>query len=177
MKIAVIGIGNVLMGDDSLGPHVIAVLEARYRFPPEVHVFETGTAGADLSGHLAHYDRVVLIDAVDGPGEPGTAFRYDKKELLDVGSAATTPHEPSVKEALWNLELTDEGIEEVSLIGVKPLLVDAGVGLSPVVAAALPKVLDAVIDTLSGYGYPPEKKDPADEPNLWWLRRNEGPTT
>ncbi len=175
MKIAIIGIGNVLMGDDSLGPHAIALLEARYSFSAEVSVFETGTAGADLSGHLARYDKVVIIDAVDGPGEPGHVLSYDKKDLLAAGSAATTPHEPSIKEALWNLELTDEGIEDVVLIGVKPSRVDAGVGLSDVVRSALPKLVDAVVETLAGWGCPPEAKSQQDEPNLWWLGCDKDP--
>ncbi len=37
-RIGVLGIGNVLMGDDAFGPYVVKVLEARYELPADVEV-------------------------------------------------------------------------------------------------------------------------------------------
>ena len=45
-KIAVIGIGNVLAGDDAVGPHVVRVLEAHYELPDGVQVIDAGTPGS-----------------------------------------------------------------------------------------------------------------------------------
>ena len=40
-RIGVLGLGNVLMGDDALGPYVIGLLSARYRFEEGVSAFRS----------------------------------------------------------------------------------------------------------------------------------------
>ena len=57
---AVLGLGNVLMKDDALGPYVIRRLLASWRFPPDVAVEDLGTPGRDLQPYLA--DREALSD-------------------------------------------------------------------------------------------------------------------
>jgi len=44
--IAVVGLGNVLMGDDAFGPYVVQVLLAGYEFPPEVEWSTSGRRGS-----------------------------------------------------------------------------------------------------------------------------------
>ena len=56
LNIAVIGMGNVLMGDDGFGPYVIEVLKSRYEFQPSTHVMDVGTPGLDLSPYLGNVD-------------------------------------------------------------------------------------------------------------------------
>jgi hydrogenase maturation protease len=44
-RIGVLGVGNVLMGDDGIGPFVLKILESRYEFPPNVVLHDLGTPG------------------------------------------------------------------------------------------------------------------------------------
>jgi len=81
-SVGVFGLGNVLMGDDALGPTVIAHLVAGFDFPPEVHVEDLGTPGLDLHPHLAGLDALILIDVVKAEGEPGELRLYGKEEIL-----------------------------------------------------------------------------------------------
>ncbi len=48
-RIAVIGLGNVLMGDDAFGPYVAHLLDGWYEWPDDVQVVEVGTQGLDLT--------------------------------------------------------------------------------------------------------------------------------
>ncbi len=43
LRIGVLGVGNILMGDDGIGPFVVRILEARYEFPPNVVLHDLGT--------------------------------------------------------------------------------------------------------------------------------------
>jgi hypothetical protein len=52
-RIGVIGLGNVLMGDGAVGPHVVKTLEAYFVFPHEVALIDAGTPGLDLTAHVA----------------------------------------------------------------------------------------------------------------------------
>jgi hydrogenase maturation protease len=94
-RIGVIGIGNVLMGDDAFGPHVIRVLQAGYAFAPGVDVQDMGTPGLDLTAYLAGLDALVLVDTVKSAGAPescgGTRAPRSCGTRRSRGSAPTTP--------------------------------------------------------------------------------------
>ena len=74
-RIAVIGIGNVLTGDDAVGPHVVRVFEARYAVPADVQVMDAGTPGYDLTAFIAGLEALVLVDSVKAKAAPGDAPR------------------------------------------------------------------------------------------------------
>ena len=70
--VRVLGLGNVLMGDDALGPWVIHFLVETYAFPPEVEVVDVGTPGLDLVPYVAGPCGIILVDTVH-PKEPRPA--------------------------------------------------------------------------------------------------------
>jgi hydrogenase maturation protease len=80
------GIGNVLTGDDALGPYVIKLLEASYEFPEEVTVVDAGTPGMDLIMFLENRECALIVDAVRAKGTPGEVRRYDKSGSSRRGS-------------------------------------------------------------------------------------------
>src|SRR6266542_4976997 len=135
-RIGVLGIGNVLMGDDALGPYVVKVLEARYELPADVEVLELGTPGADLSLHLDGLDAAIVVDTVKLRGEPGELRLLDKAQLLSKKPIlAASPHEPGLREALFTLQFRGGAPADVRLVGVIPAQVEMEVGLSPPVRA------------------------------------------
>ncbi|HNX50942.1 MAG TPA: hydrogenase maturation protease, partial [Thermoanaerobaculaceae bacterium] len=79
--IAVVGLGNVLMGDDALGPTVIRILEAGFDFAPAVTVLDLGTPGLDLTPYLSGRDSVIIVDTVNATGQPGEVRTYQREEL------------------------------------------------------------------------------------------------
>ena len=64
MSAAVYGIGNILMGDDGIGPAVARFLADRWTFDDDVVIEDLGTPSLDLPGYLIGHDLVVLVDAV-----------------------------------------------------------------------------------------------------------------
>ena len=168
-RIAVIGIGNVLTGDDAVGPHVVKVLEARFALPPDVQVMDAGTPGYDLTSFMADVDAVILIDAVKAKGGPGEVLVYDKEALLKKAPIlAMSPHEPGVREALLNAEFMGVAPKVVRLVGVIPASVATGIGLSPEVRAAVPAAVAKVLKELETLGVRAVERTPPVEPDLWW---------
>jgi hydrogenase maturation protease len=168
-RVAVIGIGNVLTGDDAVGPHVVKVLEARYVLPPEVHVLDAGTPGYDLTSFLADAEAVVLVDAVKAKGGPGEILVYDKGGLLKKAPPlAMSPHEPGVREALMNAEFMGVAPKVVRLVGVIPGSVATGIGLSEAVRAAVPLAVARVVRELEALGVRAVERTPPGTPDLWW---------
>jgi hydrogenase maturation protease len=169
-RIAVIGIGNVLTGDDGVGPYVARVLDAGWELP-DVEVIDAGTPGLDLTTLIAGREAAVLVDAVTARGAPGELRRYDKATLLSRPPAmALSPHEPGVREALMNAEFMGTSPLTVTLVGVIPETVALGCRLSPAVQAAVPGAVEAVLEALRGLGVAPAPRSPPLDPDLWWAR-------
>jgi hydrogenase maturation protease len=170
-RIGVLGIGNVLMGDDAFGPYVVKLLEAAYEVPPAVELLELGTPGADLSLHLEDLDAAVVVDTVKVSGAPGELRLIEKGALLAREPVLpASPHEPGLREALFTLEFRGGAPVEVRLVGVIPERVEMDVGLSAPVRAALPAALDMVLRQLAGLGAPPTPRLTPREPDVWWER-------
>jgi hydrogenase maturation protease len=171
-RIAILGIGNVLMGDDAVGPHLVKLLEAGYEFPPDVAVIEGGTPGLDLTVFLDGLESLLVVDSVHAKAPPGEVRVYDKAALLEKSPVlAMSPHEPGLREALLTMEFTGGGPREVRLVGVVPEQVTTGVALSAAVRGALPRLLEAVLAQLRELGGDARRKARPDDPDLWWERR------
>jgi hydrogenase maturation protease len=170
-RFAVIGIGNVLTGDDAVGPYVVKVLEARYALPEDVLVMDAGTPGYDLTAFIAGLEAVILIDAVKARGPAGELKVYDKAQLLAKAPVlAMSPHEPGVREALLNAEFQGVAPPIVKLVGVVPFDLRLRTALSPVVEAAVPGAVEAVVKELAALGVRAEPRAEPRPPDLWWQK-------
>ena len=56
------GIGNVLLGDDGVGPYIAQLVASRYEFDEAVEVVDLGTPALDLIDRISGKDVVVLIE-------------------------------------------------------------------------------------------------------------------
>jgi len=75
MRILIAGVGNVLRGDDGFGVEVARLLARRSTLPEGVNIFEAGIAGVPLVQELMDgYDALILADAVERGGTPGTIY-------------------------------------------------------------------------------------------------------
>ncbi len=175
IRVGVFGIGNVLMGDDALGPHVVKLLEAGYELPGDVEVRELGTPGVALALDLEGLDAAVVVDTVKLAGSPGEIRLLDKERLLGRSPMLpTSPHEPGLREALFALQFRGGGPREVRLVGVIPEVVEMKIGLSPPVRAALPAALAEVVRQLAELGVPAMLRERPGEPDIWWEAVEDG---
>ncbi|MGZ6123566.1 MAG: hydrogenase maturation protease [Myxococcales bacterium] len=165
------GVGNVLMHDDALGPYVLESLKARYDLPPEVTVFDAGTPGLDLTLFLVEFDALIAVDALKGQGAPGEVKTYTRAQLLEGALPITmSPHEPTLREALMRMALVGRGPSEVLLVGAIPEVVKTGTGLSPRVLAAVPEIEQHVLRELVRLGARVAPRMSRQQPDLWWER-------
>ena len=170
-NVAVVGLGNVLMGDDALGPTVIKVLDAEYEFPEGVSVQDLGTPGLDLTPYLAGIDALIVVDTVHAAGAPGAVRLYRRDEILKhPPQARLSPHDPGLKEALLTVEFSGSGPREVLLVGVIPVETRTGVGLSTAVRAAVPAAVAEVVKDLTRLGVAPRPRPTPADPAVWWER-------
>jgi len=76
----VIGCGNLLRGDDAVGPVLVRRLLDR-GLPPGVEVADGGTSGMDVAFRMRGAGRVVLVDATTSGGEAGSIYRLRGEDV------------------------------------------------------------------------------------------------
>ncbi|MBO9343536.1 MAG: hydrogenase maturation protease [Roseiflexus sp.] len=80
MDTLIIGCGNLLRGDDGVGPILIRRLW-EIGLPEGVRVADGGTAGMDVAFQMRGADRVIIVDACRTGAAPGTLYRVPGEQL------------------------------------------------------------------------------------------------
>jgi len=147
----ILGVGNLLLRDEGVGVHVISALRDR-ELPDDVELWDGGTASFDLLDTLAGRRQVIIIDAVRTGSEPGTIFRFTPEDISARREQVTSLHQVGLLEALTVAEhLLDSAPQEVIILGIEPKEIDWGLELSPEVEAAVPKVIELVMEELDPF--------------------------
>jgi hydrogenase maturation protease len=171
----VLGLGNILMGDDGFGPAVVHAFEAEYVVPRDVDVVDLGTPGLDLLPWLADVDRVILVDTVKSDRPPGTVLVYGKADIMrHAPMQRIGPHDPGVKDALFALEFAGRAPREVVLVGVVPMTTAMGLELSPPVHAAVRYAVELVVRALLQRGSTIRRREHTEVSPPCWSRSHFG---
>jgi len=158
MKIAIFGIGNVLLTDEGVGVHVLNELKRRYDFPDHVTLIDGGTMGLDLLPFFEGHDKVLFIDAVHFHMEPGAIHYIKGDEIPLLLSSKLSVHQIGLPDMLFSSSFMDRTPEEVCLIGIEPESMDTGYGLTPRVQSKVEELIKMVLLHLKDWGVEGKKK-------------------
>ena len=152
----VIGVGNLLMGDEGLG--VLAARALRERAPAGVRVIEAGGVGIHLLGEIEDASRLLLLDCIDADRPPGEVLRLSGPELPPPSATPLSPHELGLPDLLTLATLHGKPPEEVVVLGIQPARIEPGAELSLEVASALPRLVREARDLLSRWDAGPSAR-------------------
>ena len=143
-RISVVGVGNLLMRDDGIGVHMVRYLEEQ-GVPEGVELIDGGTHSYDLLDIFAEADIIIVIDAIQAGGEPGTIYRapLDELDLQPSGDSATSLHDLNFIEAVHMLRLMGHDPQFI-VFGVQPKEMCLNLELSPEVAAKVPRLAELI---------------------------------
>ena len=143
-RIAVLGIGNLLLQDEGVGVHSVQRL-AHCISDDNVAIIDGGTF-PDISLLIGeNIDKLIIIDAVKGGGKPGTIYRFNLDEVdLDLAPSISL-HEISVLNNLKMMALSRRQPKSIVVLGIEPKLIDFGLDLSQEVAEKLPEITKLVL--------------------------------
>lgn len=146
----VAGIGNEDRGDDAIGAQVVRTLMARWggahRSGADVRALR-GDALALLDAFVG-YERVVLIDATEPAGAPGTVRCLRSAYGLRAATAPST-HGLGVAEALALGEALGSLPQRILIVGVEAESFEHGAVASAAVRAGVEAAADAVETVLA----------------------------
>lgn len=168
--VLIAGVGNVLLGDDAIGPYVIRLLESQYSFAEEVEVCDLGTPSLDLTHRIIGLRTLILVDAVASDDPPGTIVLCRKEDIIREGPGQRVdPHSPALAECLLAAEMLGAAPEDVLLVGVVGGSYEAGKPLSEPVRQSAELAIKAILAELSAIGLESTKQKSAIEPSTWWV--------
>jgi hydrogenase maturation protease len=148
----VIGIGNEYRRDDGIGPALVAALEAHR--PPGVRLIVSDGEPARLIEDWAGAPLAVVVDAVlCEPPTPGAIHRTVLPDhAAGVRSRPAGTHSLGIPDALRLAQALDRMPDRLVVFAVEATDVAFGTDLSAPVAAALPRLVDAVLSELGSPG-------------------------
>lgn len=148
-------VGNIFKSDDGFGVEVAADL-ARRRLPDDVRVVDFGIRSVHLVYELlSGYDVLVLVDTVaqqEGPPgslyliEPTVTPRAQDADLLP--EVLLDPHDLAPGGVMALVPTLGGHVERILVVGVQPLTLEDGIGLSDPVCTAVGPAAEMVVDTV-----------------------------
>ncbi|MDI3317806.1 MAG: hydrogenase maturation protease [Bacillota bacterium] len=155
-EVLVLGLGNVLLGDEGLGVYLVDHMRRAYDFPEGLQLVDGGTLGWDLLDLVARHRAVVIADAIEADARPGTLYRFAPQDLHQVARRAiSSAHDVQILDVLAGLVLLGE-LPETVVIAMQPGEIrEMKLGLSPAVESRLPAMEQAVLDELEKLGIRP----------------------
>ncbi len=147
-KILVLGIGNLLMGDEGIGIHVIREFELKHQFKNLVDVVDGGTGGFHLLSYLQEYENVIIVDAAIGDRVSGSIEIIKPKYSSDFPRTLTA-HDIGLKDLIDSAAILGQLPEIILIIIYIDKFQSLNLELSDDVKAAIPKVVEILNQIIS----------------------------
>jgi hydrogenase maturation protease len=150
MKTLILGLGNPLLRDDSVGLRVVRLLKEKLTSGPEIEIDEDYWGGLRLMERMVGYDRAIIVDAICTDASPGTIHILSPEDIPTQRSASA--HDVNLPTALElgrqaGAHLPD--VQDILLMGIEAADVQTfDEGLSPEVEAVLPEAVSYILSEL-----------------------------
>ena len=147
-KVAIVGIGNVMRGDDGAGPELIARLKdgRRTTSDDKLLLIDAGEVPENYLSKIIEFnpDTILLIDAVDLQESPGSIKLVEQDEIINAGLST---HNSSLVLAINYLR--NEIESNILLLGIQPKGTGLMTGLSQPVKAGISKIEQIIRGSLA----------------------------
>jgi len=155
MKILLLGIGNLLFGDEGVGVHFINYMGKKYQFEGE-HTFDIvdgGTLAQRLIPLMVDYDEVIIVDTINAPGvQAGEVYFFDFDAVPDAVDWQGSAHEVEMLQTLNMMDLVGDR-PKTMIMGVVPTVIEATeFSLSQGVEKAISLMEKTMLDYLQSLG-------------------------
>lgn len=138
-KTLILGIGNSLLRDEGAGVHAIRLLAGLAAQRDDIELMDGGTLSFSLAGAIGDAARLIVIDAAQYDGEPGTTkvFVGEQMDAFIGSNRKCSVHEVSLIDLMAIALLADQLPQQRALIGIQPQTIAWGDTPTPHVAAAI----------------------------------------
>ncbi len=154
-SLLILGLGNVICGDDGLGVVAAERLRQGWELPAGVEVLDGGTLGLALLAHVTGADDLILLDAIQTGAPAGTLVRLAGDDVGPAVRERLSVHQIGVADLLDAMRLLDEVPRRLVLLGLVPETLELGIERSAAVASKLDDLVAAAAREAESLGYSP----------------------
>jgi hydrogenase maturation protease len=150
-RINVIGLGNLLYGDEGFGVVALERFRELAGFPSSVHCIDGGTQGIYLLDYIESCDAVIVFDALIPLDYERKVYVYRNDELPAFIHRKMSSHQMGLSEMLGVARLHGKLPRDIVLIGVPPKELELTIGLSQEVSLLLPEAVEQARVLVAGW--------------------------
>ena len=145
-KILILGLGNILMGDEGIGVKAIAYLKDK-PLPPNVELLDGGTGGFHLLSLFEDYPTMIMIDATISTTLAGEVKLIRPKFASDFPRSLTS-HDIGLRDLMQSAQLIGK-LPDMHLITISIFdFRQVHMNLTPEAEQSLPKIYHMVLEIL-----------------------------
>lgn len=167
MPVTVIGIGNPIMQDDAVGLAILRRLQSGTvdelawvptrsitPVPPsqehgDVQFVDGGTSGMELLPLVQDADKLIILDALAGPGKPGDVVTLVGDQIPRLLNSKLSPHQVGLLDLLSAARLLGREPNQVGVVGIVVNGTDLHVGMSSEVSAAIDQAVESARELIN----------------------------
>lgn len=152
MRVVILGVGNLLLSDEGLGPKAVEIIQRDYVLPPEVEVVDGGVSGMELLDFVAGVDHLIIIDAIRAGQGAGQVVRLTDEQIPKVFRLKLSPHHVGLSDVFAAARLTGEEPKTMVAVGIEPVSLELSMELTPAVAGKLAQIVDMALHEVRALG-------------------------
>jgi hydrogenase maturation protease len=138
-----------MFGDEGFGVEVIRYLDENFDFHESVHLIDGGTQGIYLLDYVESADYLIVFDAIIPQNYDKQVYVYKNDELPSFIYRKMSSHQVGLSELISLSRLHGKVPKDLILIGVPPVDLNMGIGLSEAVMTLVPKAAKNGKDIIS----------------------------
>lgn len=143
----IVGAGNILLGDEGVGVHIIRSLE-KIKLPDNVELIDMGVAAFSLISYIPGRKKVIIVDAAKSGGEAGSIYRLSADEIEGEKDKFFSLHQIGIEDILDFFQ-PEQVPGEIVVIGVEPGEIKWGMELSPRIKQKIPHIITFILKEIS----------------------------
>jgi len=142
-RILILGVGNILLRDEGIGPYVIKKLQ-REKLPFDVELTDAGTQILDTLLSERVVEKLIIIDAIKTGGACGSIYRFKPEDIEEVSEIKLSLHQATIIEALKILEFQNRLPGQTVIFGIEPKNIEWGLEPSDELKAKIPQIVELI---------------------------------
>ena len=144
----VMGLGNLLLGDEGFGIHALQEIQQRLENRASVEWVDGGVLGLSLLPLVEECSHLLVLDVIDAGMDPGRMVELPKAQIPLYAAMKLSEHQLSFEEVLGLAQVREKLPEHLHILGIQPASLDFGVEISPQARQSLPQVIQRAQDIL-----------------------------
>ncbi|MBR8462906.1 HyaD/HybD family hydrogenase maturation endopeptidase [Campylobacter sp. faydin G-105] len=161
MRVLVLGIGNVMFGDEGVGVHFVKMMERDFKFHSDLHkisFIDGGTLAIALTPIIAEYDRLIVVDCINADdGEVGDVYFFDFEQIPPKISWNGSAHEVEMLQTLQLMSLNGD-MPLTKILAIVPSRIEPmSFELSSAVQKGVKTMEKALLSHLCEFGFECER--------------------